>query len=669
MNFALLTSYFFALSLVSAEVKESSIPNSLLGKMATVQKGLLPLEREFMQAIKNGKRDEAESLCNKMIEVAPFAPGGYYNLACIHALNGKNEDALKLLEQAVEHGFNNVLHLQTDPDLHSLHDELRFASLIQKAEKHELTTDYKSVPFHVEEQTAWVEDSNVGIHPELKMPFATYRFDAKPPPDREITTLGGRAGELLKKWHLEGTAAGNWGDLYDNRDGDHSDISRALFPQMTWIEYSSNARDAKLNWGLASTVIQQGVVIGNASVAQTAGPFWRSMPRMAHANQRSVDFLYWQYTHNKVYVYPCHVDYPRNPQELEQKQRHDVFPVNSPYVITSQGSSGSDRVFLHALAATMAAFEPEVKKRIIEGGMLAPTLQYILRRSNKQVMKEEEYLTGEAHPTVFAGNQLDDERMVSLAHAMQLDALPPLIRLRVVEEDELENGRDYFAAPGRTEKLFDTPCAIARVFRGIQKWRRMIVTAEDSIDPNRKALAFRWAVLRGDTEAIKIKPLKDDGSAVELRIPYHPRRPVSPGSSLESNRVDIGAFAHNGIHYSAPALITFFSLDHEAREYDEKDRIRSITYTGAREAANYTDPAVALPKSWRDEYHYDGDGRMVRWTRHHSDRKQVFTSDGKLQIFNEQGEVSETRAVNYVVRQRQPGQAPSLVQEAIDKAE
>ncbi|MDP7255177.1 MAG: hypothetical protein QGF00_36615, partial [Planctomycetota bacterium] len=129
MNLAKLLPCLLVHNLLFAEVNESNIPDSLLSKMATVRKKLVPIEREFMKAIRGGKREHAATLCRKMIEVAPFAPGGYYNLACMHALDGKKEDALKMLEQAIERGFNNVLHLQTDPDLHSLHDELRFATL------------------------------------------------------------------------------------------------------------------------------------------------------------------------------------------------------------------------------------------------------------------------------------------------------------------------------------------------------------------------------------------------------------------------------------------------------------------------------------------------------------------------------------------------------------
>ena len=37
---------------------------------------------------------------------------------------------------------------------------------------------------------------------------------------KPITTARGELGDLLRKWYKEGTAAGNVGDWYDNRDGE-----------------------------------------------------------------------------------------------------------------------------------------------------------------------------------------------------------------------------------------------------------------------------------------------------------------------------------------------------------------------------------------------------------------------------------------------------------------
>ena len=489
-------------------------------------------------------------------------------------------------------------------------------------------------------------------------------FRSAPPADRPFTTLKDPAGELLLQWQKDGTAAGNWGDLYDNRDGDHSDLPRSLFPTLTWIEYATEARAANLHWGLQNDLIHPGIVLGNASVAQTGGPFWRSMPRMACSSAHGVALLYDQYRGNRLYVYPGHLDHSPGRDGLfagEKGGHGDVFFANTPYLIASQGSSGSDQVFLQAIAATLAAFRPETKRRLAEQGLLMPAVQMIFRMSNKAVSHPEIYLTGVAHHAVFQGNQIDREKMVTRAHEMMPGILPPLAQIEVVEEDQPKPGRDFFSAH-KSEKHFDSPCAVARIFRGVAYRRRMVVSAEKSLDADGRPLAWRWVVLRGDARKIRIRPLDEKGSKAELSVPYHPRRPVSPGHPLESNRVEIGVFAHNGTYWSPPAFITFFSLDHEERVYDEQDRIRSVTYTGADEPGHYVDPVIELPRSWRDEYRYDAEGRCTGWTRTHGERTEEFDAEGRLIVRrNEDGTVAETREVRYVPKTRKPGEIPVLV--------
>jgi hypothetical protein len=206
-----------------------------------------------------------------------------------------------------------------------------------------------------------------------------------------------------------------------------------------------------------------------------------------------------------------------------------------------------------------------------------PTLQMIFRISNRQLLSVKDYLTGTAHPTVFEGGWVDPVKMVERAHAIRLDNIPPVAMLKVLTEDEPVNGRDYFES-GKTEKLADTLCAIARIWRGGDYTRRMVVSAESSVDVNHRPLTFHWVVLRGDAQRVKILPVNRTGSIAEIVISYHPRRPVTKRSTLESNRVDIGAFVHNGVYYSAPSFVTFFALDDEARTYDADGRLLEIGY-------------------------------------------------------------------------------------------
>lgn len=392
--------------------------------------------------------------------------------------------------------------------------------------------------------------------------------------ERAVTTTPGQLGELLRQWHAEGTAAGNTGDFYDNRDRDHSPLSLDPYPQLDMVTYTDQERKLRVDWAAQRKVLDH-VTFGNSS---TSAPvlFGGSNVRSYYASPRGMPLLYEQYRKNNLYIYPAHHDH--HPGRNGKPFYGDVYPCNSPYLITSQGSSGSDQPFMRAIPYTLAAFRPEVKKKLIEAGLLMPTLQMILRSSNKHLTKADDYLTGKAHPPVFEGSWVDDLKMVQAAHAIEITNAPPLIQLKVLEEETPVEGKDYFD-PGVTENLHDTPAALSRLFRGGNYTRRLVVSAEESFDVNKRPLTFHWVVLRGDAEHIRIKRNNNTGSVVELEVSYQERQPgANAPIKIDSNRIDIGAFVHNGAYYSAPGFITFFSFDSEARTYDDKGKLLEIGY-------------------------------------------------------------------------------------------
>jgi hypothetical protein len=400
----------------------------------------------------------------------------------------------------------------------------------------------------------------------------------KPPAAKDaqpITNDRGPVGTLLRTWWAEGTAAGNVGDWYDNRDRGHSDLDMSRYPQLQKIAYTEAERRAGRDWAAQGAVLGR-VVFGNSS---TSGGIHQggSNPRHFYSTPLGLAVLAKQYANNNLYIYPEHCDYDPGHNGVGGGFG-DLYPTNTPYLIISQGSSGSDQPFMHAVAQTLAAFRPDVKRRLVEAGMLAPTIQMVFRLSNKMAAGPKEYLTGRAHPTVFDGSQVDVRKMVQLAHDIEAGEVPPMVQLAVAEEDLAQCGRDYFEPARGTENLGDTPSAIARVACSVKFTRRIVVSAGLSADLDRRPLTFHWVVLRGDASRIRITPRNKAASTVEIVVPYHERRPILPGSPMESNRVDIGAFVHNGQYYSAPAFITFLFLDDEARTYDDQGRPLEVGY-------------------------------------------------------------------------------------------
>ncbi len=394
-----------------------------------------------------------------------------------------------------------------------------------------------------------------------------------------------KAGALVNAWFKEGTAAGNNGDFYDNRDRAHSMLDLRTFPQLQLQRYTAKERIKGDDYVTAKKVLPY-VAIGNSSTSGQPNASGCN-PRSLYLNQSSMDLLYQQYRGNNLFVYPAHLDY-----RLGHNGRvgyGDLMPSNSPYLLTSQGSSGSDQAFLSAVTLTMAAFAPDVKKELIKQGLLMPTVQALLRQTYAGTKTPEEYLTGKANPPVFNGSDLDPERMVQLAHTMKIATIPPMIQLQTMKDGKNRNQRGRWAAGS----IVDTPATIAFVHRQLERDLHFTISAKDSFDLNKKTLSFRWVILQGDPARIQIVP-SADGSEAEITIAYHERFAISPGSALESNRVDIGVFAYNGDQYSAPGFITVAYGDNDLRTYDAQGRIIDFNSAGGDTTIGY-DTKMLIP--------------------------------------------------------------------------
>src|SRR4051812_18062597 len=124
---------------------------------------------------------------------------------------------------------------------------------------------------------------------------------------KPITTDGGEVGKLLKKWWDEGSAAGNVGDWYDNRDGEHSPLDLRPWPQLQKVKYTADDFERRRNWALM-TRTRDHVTFGNSS---TSAPpeLSGSNPRSAYVARGDLEMLEKQYLGNNLYIYPEHRDH------------------------------------------------------------------------------------------------------------------------------------------------------------------------------------------------------------------------------------------------------------------------------------------------------------------------------------------------------------------------
>ena len=73
--------------------------------------------------------DEALDFYKKSLEANPGNRDAYYNTACVYALKGERDQALRYLKIAVLNGYISLETLNQDPDLKSLREEPEFKEL------------------------------------------------------------------------------------------------------------------------------------------------------------------------------------------------------------------------------------------------------------------------------------------------------------------------------------------------------------------------------------------------------------------------------------------------------------------------------------------------------------------------------------------------------------
>jgi len=473
---------------------------------------------------------------------------------------------------------------------------------------------------------ARAEDGRLGITPEVMVWDETaqrHRVAVVPDPDAARRPVidpeaTGPAARLLRGWAADGGVAGLAGVLYDNRDRGHSRLAPGRFPQIVHLDYGAELAARQADVGLAGPLLFDAPVIGNSSTAITAGVQARSLPRLAMTATDGPARAAQTALAGHLYVYPAHRDVT---------DAHDRLPANWALAIHSRGSSYSDMPFVEAAALALAAMTPETRAAVEGAGLLVPTLQMLLRRSMADIVTDEAYLTGRAHPSAFDRDRLRPERMMALARSLTPRTLPPQVFLRVVDEDFLPEA----GLLGRSERLYDTPGAVARLWREPDGRRRMVVQAAAS--PARVE-RFDWAVLRGDPEAVRIRPLDPRGRAAEIVIDWHdPAARPMPGQPPAA-RIEIGVFAWNGTLHGAPAFLTVALPAHQVRRYapgpDGAPRVVEIDHDAAGRGA-WLDPVLDYSAPWRDRFIHDAAGRPAGWERVMADGTVLsFDAEGRL---------------------------------------
>jgi hypothetical protein len=579
--------------------------------------------RAALQAAQAGDLEGALALLDPLVAAHPGAGLLQASRAALAMLAGDTGAARAGLMRAGHAGFPDLGGWLADPLFAPLAADPELAAFAAAA------PEAPPAPAAARDGMVLVSGANTAWDPAAERLEPRFALPAEPvapvlPPKPKAA-----AWDILREHARRGRAAGNHGDLYDNRDRGHSRLDPEAHPQVTAIRYSEAARAADVDYGLNESLSFDRPTFGNSSTALTGGALWRSLPRYAMTRPDGTGPLrLWQNASaNQLYVYPAHKDYG-DPKRKDGVS--DLFPANTPYVIVTRGSSGSDQPFLDAVAMILAAFRPDTKARLTEENLIVPTVQMVFRRSQQNVLSRDDYMGAAGNPAAFERFNLNLARMVSLANSIRADEIPPQVVIRMVEENLGAEGVDYFGE-GLSEQLFDTPAAIARVWRSKAFTRAMTLTAGETADPNGRPLTFRWRLLQGDPSRVRIAP-SEDGRSARIEIDWHEPFAISKDNPLRSARVDIGVFASNGMHDSAPAMLSIDFPTHETRTYapgpDGTPRIVSIDHADPAKAGEYADPMLLPRADWRDDYLYAPDGTPLGWNRTRGSLTEAFAADG-----------------------------------------
>ena len=618
---------------------------------------------QFMAALQNNNLPQAESAALTGTKLFPRDANWHYNVACVRARDNQPKSALEWLEKAVKLGFSDRRAIASDRDLVSLRKYPDFDRILKLADEtagnanknptlsRGLVTD---VPMGMSAEvtaanTQWNWDPNQGG-------YMTTLF--RPVPGKKVNPKDyrGPCADRIRAWMEDGTAAGNAGDFYVNRDEDTAVASYDSFPGLTPVLYGEEAVRANAHRGPANGLFSTGLsalpIIGNSAFGlPQVSPFWRSLPRMLATDRTQAQIAARLAVSNQLWIYDA-------TQDVTDPILGDLQVTHLTHIVSTAAGKNvlppkAQQQMTDLILAALAAMHPETKAEMYRHGQLVSTVQMLLRKSLKGAP---DYFTPEAHPIAFNPEAIDAEALVTNAHNLRPATLPPVFAIRVRQESMPRKFIDFFDLDN-SEGIVDTPMCITRILRGTQQVRRLTVEA---VTPAESDTSFRWFTVSGDPKAITFRPLLPNGALTTIEAKWqgiftHHGRPC--------RRVDLACVAvRPDGSVSAPAFVSLRALGNERRTFRPDGKPLSVDYTVPKSGYIYEDPVLTAFKNWTDTYRYDARGVLLGWTRTRPNApSQDFDAQGRRIVEKTQdGRPAKLVNVTYLPRVLQRNRAVEM---------
>ena len=480
------------------------------------------LSREFTGAVAVLDIPRMESVAARGVALLPEDPTWRFNHACALAyMKGREEEAFDELERAIDCGFRNRDKILSDADLRQLERFPRYRELVEYAGK------MASEP---------VAEGPLAVEPAVGL-------FGRP------VTLGARNllwdfdqgcfMAIMRLSAADGGFTNNVGDLYVNRDRQHSPLDLRAFPLVTPVAFDAEGCRRGFDASFPNTLFPY-PVFGNASLAFTQGPSWRSLPRAMMTNESGlIGRMERFYRANQVWVFPANADI------APVGTNGDLFASITPYWIATAGRSYSDMPYLRAALEASGAFKPETKALMVARGLLAPTIMTLIRKSLRGVEGEEDYLSPKAHPTAFPAGGVDLARLKLAAAALEPAEVPPVVEIEVMTPPLRKR-------PDLPELTYSSAHAWAFLLRAEEKERIFLVRAKG-------ARTFEFVQTHGENVDVRISRIQPDLVKVTLN-----REGLS-----STNRVDIAVFGRNASGgWGAPSYLSIARIEPDAPYVD-----------------------------------------------------------------------------------------------------